>query len=181
MMAYCKEYTHLLHSSLVPRCVLQRCGKFCPMEYGLRMSDSGKHAEYEEAMLAILQESTTCQTLNAVTAVKINVVDSSFGMKHIVPGLGPVPANPVRSEGKSGTATVEIDHVSSAELSLECHNVLIDAFDLAYEQVYGIGEMTNTFDTYETFSDDDSLNGNLGGGWYKWIYFPQWVSQLTVM
>ena len=82
-------------------------------------------------------------------------------------------ANP-NSRGK---VSVEVDHVDTDELSEACHNVLVESFNMAYEEVYGVHDMTNNFDSYDA-TPEKSLDTNLGyrSHWWKYRYYPDWVS-----
>ena len=127
------------------------------------LGDAVQHAQFENAMLSLVRAST-CVDFEAVTAIKI--VDQAL-----------VKRNALKQT--SGQVSVEVDHVNTKELSNTCHDVLVEAFDMAYEEVYGVHDMKNDFDQYDATPESSILNW-YGSGyrshWWRYRYYPDWVS-----
>ena len=76
----------------------------------------------------------------------------------------------------SGKLSIEIDHINTEVLTPACHDILVEAFDMAYQEVHGVKDMTNSFDTYVASPAYD-LSASWGSnGWWKYMYYPEWVS-----
>lgn len=84
----------------------------------------------------------------------------------LLPLIAVTSANP-----SSGRVSIEVDHINTDVVTPACHDILIKAFDMAYEEVYRVKDMTNSFDTYDASPECWGQ-----GRWWKYIYYSQWVS-----